>query len=86
METIFRFNDVADLNEQFLSALKLLFKDKKIEISVSSFSDETDYLCEPPENMAFLDKAIQDLNDKKNLVSINGNEYDELVKHHYKKR
>jgi hypothetical protein len=85
METIFRFNNVADLNEQFLSTLKLLFKDKKIEISVSAYSDETDYLCEPPENKVFLDRAIQDLNDKNNLVSINGNDYDELVKRLLKK-
>jgi len=80
METIFRFNKATDLNEQFLSALKTLFQDKEIEISVRTYSDETEYLLKEPENKAMLDHAIQDLNDKKNLVTLSSGEYDTLVK------
>lgn len=80
METIFRFNTAADLNEHFLSALKTLFQDRELEISVRTCQDETDYLLKEPANKAFLNNAIKDLEDKKNLVSINGNEYDSLVK------
>ena len=85
METIFRFNTAADLNEQFLSALKTLFQDNEIEISVRTYSDETEYLLKEPENKVFLNNAIQDLNNEKNLVNISGNDYDTLVKDLLKK-
>lgn len=79
METIFRINNVADLNDKFLSALKLLFKGQEIEISVKSFSEETDFLMNEPENRAILTRAIRDLNEKENLVRIKGEDYDLLV-------
>jgi hypothetical protein len=79
METIFRINNVADLNEKFLSALRLLFKGQEIEISVKSFSEETDFLMNEPENKAVLTRAIKDLNEKENLVRIKGEDYDLLV-------
>ena len=61
METTFRFK-ASDLNEQFIIALKTLFKDQEIEISVSEFTDETEKLLNQPENKAFLKKAIEELN------------------------
>lgn len=79
METIFRISNVADLNEKFLSALRLLFKGQEIEISVKSFSEETDFLMNEPENRAILTRSIQDLNEKENLVTIKGEDYDLLV-------
>jgi len=79
METIFRINDVADLNEKFLTTLKLLFKGQEIEISVKTYSDETEFLMKEPENRAFLSKAVQDLNVKKNVVRFGSEDYNILV-------
>ena len=42
-------------------------------------SDETAFLLNEPENKRDLLKAVQDLNDKKNLVKLNGIEYNKLV-------
>ena len=42
-------------------------------------SDETAFLLNEPENKRDLLKAIQDLNDKNNLVKLNGIEYSKLV-------
>jgi antitoxin YefM len=78
METTFKFN-TSDLNEQFLTVLKTLFQDKEIEISVKEISDETTFLLNEPENKRDIIKAIQDLNEKKNLVKLNGIEYNKLV-------
>ena len=79
METIFRFNTAADLNEQFLSALKTLFQDNEIEISVRTYSDETDYLLENDLNQDFLNNAVSDLNTNNNLVSFSPGEYEAMV-------
>jgi hypothetical protein len=85
METIFRISNVADLNKKFLTTLKLLFKGQEIEISVKTYSDETEFLMKEPENSAFISKAVQDLNEKKNLVSFDSNEYNSLVNELMKK-
>ncbi len=79
METIFRFNSVADINKRFISALKTLFQDKAIEISVRTFSDETEFLLKNETNKNFLTNSIQDLDSKENLVSFSGSEYEALV-------
>ena len=79
METIFRFNSVADINKRFLNALKNLFKDEEIEISVRTYSDETEFLLTEDLNKEFLTKSIQDLNRKENLVSFTANEYEALI-------
>lgn len=42
-------------------------------------SDETTFLLNEPKNKRDLIKAVQDLNDKKNLVKLNGIEYNKLV-------
>lgn len=78
METTFRFK-ASDLNEQFIIALKTLFKDQEIEISVREFTDVTEQLLNQPENEAFLTTAIEELNSKKNLVKVNGDDYDSLI-------
>jgi hypothetical protein len=78
LETTFRFK-ASDLNEQFIIALKTLFKDQEIEISVREFTDETEQLLSQPENEAFLTTAIEELNSKKNLVKVNGDDYDSLI-------
>ena len=79
METIFRFNRVADINKQFFSILKKLFKDEEVEISVRTYSDETEFLLKDDLNKDFLSKSILDLNENENLISFTGSEYETLI-------
>lgn len=78
METTFRFN-TADINVQFLDALKMLFANKTIEISVKEIRDDTSFLLNEPESREFYLKAIDDLRTQTNLIKLNGEEYDQLV-------
>lgn len=57
MQTIYRLN-AADLDSQFLEALKTLFEDKEIEIIVSEL-DETTYLLSTEANRKRLLEAAE---------------------------
>lgn len=49
-----------ELDQDFLDALKALFKDKEIEIAVSE-RDETAYLMRSPANREHLLRAVADV-------------------------
>jgi antitoxin YefM len=63
-----------ELDSRFIRALKTMFKDKEIEISVcesaQSEEDETKYLLKSPANRDRLLKAIENVARSQNLVSV----------------
>jgi antitoxin YefM len=68
MQTTYRLN-ANELNDQFLEALKSLFKDKEIEIVVNEV-DETTYLIQSETNRKRLMESIENINLGNNLVEI----------------
>lgn len=68
MQSIYRLN-AEELNADFLEGLKLTFKDRQIEIIVSVV-DETEYLLQSPENRERLMKAIDNIENSENLVTV----------------
>ena len=65
---------VEDLNTDFLESLKLLFKNKTIEIAVceadQAETDETAYLLHNPANRKRLLEAIENVAQKRDMVTI----------------
>jgi len=74
MYTIYRIN-ANELDSRFLRALKAMFKNKEIEIAVCEATeieeDETAYLLKSPANRARLLKAIDNVAQNRNLVTVN---------------
>ena len=74
MYTIYRMN-TNELDNRFLRALKATFKDKEIEIAICEASqageDETSYLLKSPGNRDHLLKAIENIAENQNLISVN---------------
>jgi antitoxin YefM len=68
MQTIYRLK-ARELNNDFLEGLKATFGDKDIEIIVYEVN-ETDYLLKSDVNKVRLVKAIENANNKTNLVEI----------------
>ena len=68
MQTIYRLK-ASELDNDFLEGLKATFKDKEIEIIVYEV-DETDYLLKSDANKVRLLKAIENVNNKTNLVEV----------------
>jgi antitoxin YefM len=68
MQTIYRLK-ASELNNDFLEGLKATFGDKDIEIIVYEVN-ETDYLLKSDANKVRLVKAIENVNNKTNLVEI----------------
>ncbi|MCB9077834.1 MAG: hypothetical protein H6631_09600 [Anaerolineaceae bacterium] len=58
-----------ELDQNFIDALKMLFKDKEIEIIVSEV-DETAYLFQSEANKARLLQAVQNISNQENLVTV----------------
>ena len=77
METIFRLKE-SELDKNFLSILKTLFKGRRIEISVTSDfeEDETEYLFKSPANKKRLLEAIKNVEENKNLISFSAEEFE----------
>lgn len=67
MQTIYQIN-ADELDENLLASIKALFKNKEIEITVSE-RDETAYLLRSPANREYLLKAIEDVNENKNIIT-----------------
>jgi antitoxin YefM len=57
-----------ELDQRFLDALKALFKDKEIEITVYE-RDETAYLLRSPANRSRLLRAVADVESLRNVVT-----------------
>jgi len=68
MHTVYHLR-TDELDNQFLEALKTLFKDKTIEIVVSEV-DETAYLFHSDANREQLLQAIEHVNNGENLVGV----------------
>lgn len=66
--TVYRLN-VNELNEQFIQALQMLFRDREVEITVTEV-DETDYLLRSEPNRRRLLQAIKNIDNGKNIVEI----------------
>ena len=77
MYMIYKIN-AGELDSRFLRALKAMFKDKEIEIVVCDAEqieeDETAYLLKSPANRERLLKAIEDVAQNRNLVTVNAEE------------
>jgi antitoxin YefM len=58
-----------DLDQNFVDALKTLFKDKEIEITVNEV-DETAYLFQSEANKVRLLQAVQNIHNQENLVEV----------------
>lgn len=73
MYTIYKMN-ADELDIRFLKALKSMFKNKEIEIVIceanESEEDETAYLLKSPANRDRLLKAIENVKQNRNLVTI----------------
>ena len=57
-----------ELDQNFLDALKAMFKDKEIEITVSE-RDETAHLLRSPANRAHLLRAVADVESLNNIIT-----------------
>jgi antitoxin YefM len=68
MQTIYRLK-ASELDNNFLEGLKATFGDKEIEIIVYEVN-ETDYLLKSDANKVRLLKAIENVNNKTNLVEV----------------
>ncbi len=74
MHTTYRLK-ADELDVQFIDALKAMYKSKEIEIVVCDTAeieeDETEYLLDSAANRARLLKAIENVERRQNLVSVN---------------
>lgn len=73
MYTVYRIN-ADELDSRFLKALKALFKNKEIEITVCEAvqeeQDETAYLLQSPANRDRLLRAIENVAHERNLIAV----------------
>ncbi len=73
MYSLYRLN-ADELNTDFIESLQRLFPHKAIEIAVCEAADtqfdETAYLLSDPANRARLLEAIDNVNQQRNLVSV----------------
>jgi len=58
--------DTEELTPQFINVLQQTYPHKRIEIFVQEARDETEYLLEDPQLL----KAVQEINDGKNMISV----------------
>ena len=74
MQTVFHVYS-EELDSEFLTSLKALFKNKKLTITVQENmaedeDDETAYLLRSPANRDRLMRAIANVNSGKNLITV----------------
>ncbi len=59
-----------ELSNDILNAIKNAFKHREIEITIQDIPDETDYLLGTTANKEHLLKAIDEIDNQENLVSV----------------
>ncbi|MDX2001620.1 MAG: hypothetical protein SFW35_04270 [Chitinophagales bacterium] len=79
MELTYRLN-ASELNEEFLSNLKTMFKGKDLELTVHVKEDETDYLLKTEANKKQLLSAVSDVKKRKGLKEIDLEKLKALLK------
>jgi hypothetical protein len=63
-----------ELDSKFIKSIKTQYKDKRIEITISE-TDETEYLLKSKKNKEFLLTAVKDIEENKNLVTPDQNQF-----------
>lgn len=59
-----------ELSSDILNAIKNAFQHREIEITIQDIPDETDYLLGATANKEHLLKAIDEIDNQENLVSV----------------
>ena len=59
-----------ELSSDILNAIKSAFQHREIEITIHDIPDETDYLLGTTANKEHLLKAIDEIDNQENLVSL----------------
>ncbi|MBI5326391.1 MAG: hypothetical protein HZB41_14155 [Ignavibacteriae bacterium] len=65
-----------ELNYEFLDNLKKMFNEGEIRLTIEHL-DETEYLMKSEKNREHLARAIDDVNNRRNLVEV---PYEEILK------
>ena len=77
MHTVYTLH-ANELDMRFIESLKALFGEREIEIAVCEASeraeDETEYLLRSPANRDRLLQAVENVNQHRNLVTVNLND------------
>jgi antitoxin YefM len=73
MQTIYQIN-ADEVDENLLDSIKAQFKHKEIEIVVSE-RDETAYLLRAPANRERLLRAIEDVEENRNIIVPNQEQF-----------
>ena len=61
MSTTFHLDTASELNMDFLIAIKTLFKNQRISVTVEAEMDETEYLMSSEVNRVFLEKSMEQI-------------------------
>ena len=67
MKTSFRLNE-KELTDDIINIIRTAFKNKDIEITVSDFLDETEYLLSTDANKKHLQKSIADIENGEGTI------------------
>ena len=59
-----------ELSNDILNAIKNAFQHREIEITIQDIPDETDYLLGTTANKEHLLKAVHEIDNQENLVSV----------------
>lgn len=68
MVTTYRLH-ASELNDQFIQAVQVLFKDKEVEITITEV-DETEHLLRSEANRIRLMQAIRNIENGQNLIEV----------------
>lgn len=67
MKTSFRLNE-KEFTDDIINIIRTAFKNKEIEITVSDFLDETEYLLSSEANKKHLQKSIADIENGEGIT------------------
>ena len=73
MHTTFHYETPSELNSDFLKAIKTLFKNQRITVTVEAEMDTTAYLLRNEANRNFLEKSIKQMENGE-IVKVNIND------------
>jgi hypothetical protein len=69
MQTVFQLNE-SEFNSQIVEAIKSMFKNRNIIVSIQSETDENDYLLSTSANAKRLLASVSNANSNQNLTEI----------------